>query len=580
MADKTVAELLVSELANNGVKRIYGLVGDSLNPISDVLRRDGRIDFIHMRHEESAAFAASAEAQLTEKLAVCAGTAGPGNLHLINGLYDAHRSYAPVFAIASQIPQGQIGTGYFQETHPEKIFEECSSYCELLSSEEQLPRVLQIALQTSISQKGVSTLAIPGDISNKSLDPSGLRHNSYHPEPVKVPAEGELSKLADMVNSAKRVTLFCGDGCRHAHKEVIALAEKIKAPIAYTMRGKQWMGADNPYEVGMTGLLGFGGAAAALEKSDLIIILGADFPYPAFIPTSPKIAQVDIRGEHLGKKARVDLGLEGDVKETVAALLAMANEKTDRAHLDAALKDTKKAREDLDVYVNSVACARKPHPEYATSLIDKYAADDAVFTIPTGLGTLWGARYITPKPQRNIIGSFSHGSMANEIPMAIGAQLAYPGREVVAICGDGGFTMLMGELLTVAQYDLPIKMFVYNNGTLGFIDLEMMAAGYVPYKTSMKNPNFAELAKVVGIEGIRINDNCELEAGIKKAFEIKGPVLVDMATNPHAIALPPKISFTQAKNFSLAMSKLVLGGKIDDVLGVLKANEKTLKTLI
>lgn len=580
MAAKTVAELLVSELADAGVRRIYGIVGDSLNPVSDALRRDGRIDFVQMRHEESGAFAASAEAQLTGKLACCAGTAGPGNLHLINGLYDAWRSYAPVFAIASHIPSSQIGMSYFQETHPERVFEECSVYCELASTAEQMPRIIQTGIQKAISEQGVSTVAIPGDVGDHPYRQTGLRHPPFERPAEKSPAPEALETLAEAVNAAKSVTFFCGDGCRHARGQVVELARKLKAPIAYTLRGKQWMGADNPFDVGMTGLIGYGGATNAMKNCDLLIMFGCDFPYAPWIPQTPKIAQVDIRGSHLGRRARVDIGIEADVGKTAEALMALVSEKTDSRHLDAALKETQKSRKDLNAYIESVSCQQLPHPEYATHLIDRFAADDAIFTIPTGLGTVWGARYITPKSGRRIIGSFSHGSMACELPMAIGAQMAYPERQVVAICGDGGFAMLMGEILTIAQYALPVKMFVYNNATLGFIDLEMMAAGYLPYKTKLKNPNFADMAKSLGIEGIRIDDNCGLEAGIRRAFETDGPVLVDMATDPHAIALPPKISISQAANFSLALSKLALSGSITTAAGIIKSNDKTLKTLL
>ncbi len=580
MSSRNLAQSLVKQLADNGVKRIYGLVGDSLNPVSDALRKDGRINFIQVRNEEAAAFAAGAEAQLTGELAVCAGTSGPGNLHLINGLYDANRSYAPVLAICSHIPSSQIGTGYFQETHPDKLFAECSRYCELVSNAEHFPHTLKLAIQNAITKEGVAAIAIPGDLGTKPVSGDGIANAASYKNSISTPNADSVKALADAINKAKKITLFCGHGCKDAHKEVLELSNKIKAPICCTLRGKQWMGAENPNYIGLTGLIGYGSASSSMEASELLIMIGTDFPYQPWIPTKPQKAQIDIRAEHIGKRTKIDFGVVGDTATTIKSLLKLLKEKEDSSFLDKAVKAYKKSRADLDVYVKNVSCQEKPHPEYATALIDKFASDSAIFTIPTGLGTVWGARYITPKKDRRIIGSFLHGSMANEIPMAIGAQFAYPERQVVAICGDGGLTMLLGELLTVAQYDLPIKMFVYNNETLGFIDLEMMAAGYTPYKTKMKNPNFAKMAESMGIKGIRIDENCELSAGIKEAFTHKGPVLVDIATDPNAIALPPKISLEQSLNFSLALSKLALSGNISDAIKVISSNKKTLGTLL
>ena len=517
MSKRTVAEVLVDELAEAGVTRLYGLVGDSLNPVSDALRRDGRIRFIHVRHEETAAFAAGAEAQLSEKLAACAGTSGPGHVHLINGLYDANRSYAPVIAIASHIPGSAIGTRYFQETHPDQLFNECSHCNELISSPSQMPHVLRRAMQTAVSKRGVSVIALPGDVAAMPMDEESS-HGVIPPPPAPAANAHDIQLLADEINSARKVTLYCGSGCRNARKEVMALADKLKAPIGHAWRGKQWIEPDNPFDVGMTGLIGFGGAYEAMEHCDLLILLGTDMPYSAWYPKKPRIIQLDIRGEHLGGRTRIDLGVVGDVAQTLRALLPFVEPRDDSRHLDEAIANLKKSREHLNAYVEHVSSEGRPHPEHLTSAIDANASDEAVFTVDTGLNDVWAARYITAKVGRNIIGSFNHGSMACALPMSIGAQLLYPERQVIALCGDGGMTMLMGELLTLVQYNLPIKVIVYNNGALGFINLEMRTAGYPEFQTDMKNPDFARMAEVIGMKGFRIEKGADVEPVIKAAL--------------------------------------------------------------
>lgn len=582
MADGNFSDVLVRTLAEAGVTEIYGIVGDSLNPISNAIRKDGRINFIHVRHEESGAFAASAQAQLTGNLAVCAGSAGPGSLHLINGLYDANRSHAPVLAIVSDIPSSQVGTDYAQAIHPTEVFRSCGKFCEYVGNPEQMPEILQLAIQTAISERGVAVIVVPGDLGEReiSADSMARLHKPILAKSIPEPSVEEIAQLALLIDKASRITFFCGAGCCDAHDDVIALAQKIKAPIAHTLRGKEVMGADNPLEVGMTGLLGWGGAVDAINSCDLFIMLGTDFPYSAWLPTKCKVAQVDICARNLGKRTKVDFGVCGDVGDVCRKLLKLVDEKTDRSHLDYSLEKTKRAREELDVYLKDVSCNKLPHPEYAESLIDKGAADDAIITVPVGLGTIWGSRYLTAKKNRRIIGSFTHGSLGGDFTMAIGAQIAYPKRQVVAICGDGGFAMLMGDLLTIVQYNLPIKIFLFDNSTLGFIDLEMMAAGFVPFKTSLKNPDFAKMADSIGIKGIRVDDGCKLQQAIDTAFSTEGAVLVDIVTDPHVIALPPKISGEQVKNFSLAMGKLVASGKWSDALEIVKENSRTLSTLI
>ncbi len=574
---KTIAQLLVDQLAAAGVKRIYGIVGDSLNPVSNVLRGDRRIEFIHVRHEEAAAFAASAEAQLSGNLTVCAGTSGPGHVHLINGLYDANRSHAPVLALASMLPTSQMGTTYFQDTHPELLFKDCSQYCEILTVPEQMPRMLQIAMQTAVSRRCVSVLGIPGDVAARSVDNLSLEHPIFKTHARELPCEEDIRTLAEQINKAARVTLFCGDGCRGAQAQLLELAKKIKAPIGHTLRGKQWVAGENPYDVGMTGLLGFGGLTQAMKESDLVLLLGTDFPYETWYPTKPRLVQIDIRGENLGRRGRVDWGIVGDVGRTLKALLPLVEEKSDGAHLDKAVGHTRSAVKKLRDYAGKCGKNEKLHPEYASMLIDKYAAKDAVFTVDTGMTTVWGARYITASRQRNIIGSFSHGSMANALPMGVGAQLLYPKRQVNVLCGDGGMTMLMGELLTLVQLNVPVKVFVYNNGALAFINLEMLAAGYGGgFQTDLKNPDFAKMAQAIGMTGIRVEKPCEADELIRCAFETPGPVLVDLVTDPNAVVVPPAVSMSMAANFSLGLGKMALAGHLDESLSVVKSSLKAL----
>jgi len=576
MSTDTVAEVVVDHLVKAGVKRIYGIVGDSLNPISDALRRNGKIAWVHVRHEEVGAFAAGAEAQLSGELAVCAGSSGPGNLHLINGLFDAHRSHAPVLALASHIPGSEIGTQYFQETHPDRLFAECSHYSELIANPAQMPRVLQIAMQTAVSRRGVSVVALPGDVAAMKVSNQGLDHDLQLTRPKICPNHDDVARLAEMINTAGRVTLFCGAGCEGTREALIELADKIQSPIGHAWRGKQWVEPDNSFDVGMTGFIGFGGCYEAMHNCDLLILLGTDFPYHAFMPTQPKIAQVDICGDHLGRRSKLDLGIIGDVGATIAALLPLVEAKSDCVHLKNARDKLHKSRTKLDVYIKHIGSQSPLHPEYFTSTLNRLAVDDAVFTVDTGLNCVWAARYIQAMRDRRIIGSFNHGSMACALPQAIGAQFLYPDRQVIAMCGDGGFSMLMGDLLTIASYDLPVKVIVYNNGALGFISLEMRANGLPDWQTEMKNPNFAQLAEVVGIRGIRIEQASDVESSLKKAMQHKGPVLIDVVTDPNVISLPPNITLKEMEGFSLGMSRLALSGHIDAVVKTLKHNWRSL----
>ena len=566
-----IADELISKLVSAGVERIYGVVGDSLNPVTDAIRLNGKIQWIHVRHEEVGAYAAGAEAQLTGKLAACGGSCGPGNLHLINGLFDAHRSNAPVLAIASHIPSSEIGTGYFQETHPEILFKECSHYCELISNPKQFGRVLQSAMQNAVGLGGVGVIVLPGDVAGAEMPAEGARSVAAR-RPCARPGEKELAELAELVNSSKKIALFCGIGCADAHDELIALAEKLKAPMGHTYRGKSFVEYDNPYDVGMSGLLGFGAAYDAMHQCDLLLLLGTDFPYDKFLPTNPKIVQVDIRVGHLGRRSKLDLGIWGDVRETIHALLPMVDAKPDRSFLDAMTKKHKEAVRRLNVYVDHVGKRTPMHPEPVAAALSEIAAEDAIFTADTGMCNVWSGRYIRATKDRRLIGSFSHGSMANALPQAIGAQLAFPGRQVISMSGDGGLAMLMGDLLTVTQYDLPIKILVFNNSALGMVKLEMEVAGLPDYQTDLKNPNFAKLAEAIGIMGVRIENPADISSGLKKALQHSGPALIDVVTDPNAVSLPSHIEPQQLVGFGLTMGKLVLSGRIDEVVDTIETN--------
>src|SRR4051812_38814854 len=573
---RTVAEHLVDTLAQAEVRQIYGIVGDSLNPVTDAIRHSDSVQWVDVRHEETAAFAAGAEAQLTGRLAVCAGSCGPGNLHLINGLFDAHRSMAPVLAIAAHIPSSEIGTGYFQETHPEQLFRECSHYCELVSHARQAPRVLHSAVQHAVSKRGVSVIVLPGDVAALDAPSDAVSRGPVTTVPLVRPADADLARLADLVNQGKKVTLFCGIGCAGAHDEVVALTDKLNAPVGYSFRGKEWVEWDNPNAVGMSGLLGWGSAYQAMHECDVLLLLGTDFPYESFMPSNPKIAQVDLRPERLGRRSKLDLGLCGDIRETIRALLPLLKPTTDRAFLDVMLGQYGVSRRKLRAYVDHVGKRRPIHPESVAAAINDFATGDAVFTMDTGMCCVWGARYVEAAKGRRILGSFNHGSMANALPQAIGAQTAFPGRQVISFSGDGGLAMLLGELLTLAQYDLPVKVVCFNNHRLGMVQLEQEAAGYAHYGVDLKNPNFAALAQAVGLTGVRVEDPEQVRPAMEKALSTDGPVLVDVVTDPNVLAMPPKASIEQAKGFALAMTKMAFTGELADVTDTVMANWRNL----
>jgi len=572
MAKKKVADLLVDVLAEAGVRRIYGVSGDSLNGITDSIRATKQLDWIHVRHEETAAFAAGAEAHLTGGLAVCAGSCGPGNLHLINGLYDCHRSRVPVLAIAAQIPSDEIGSGYFQETHPEHLFAQCSHYCELVSQPEQMPRVLEIAMRTAVSRRGVAVIAIPGDIALRDAVERGPRLNFYEPKPTVCPSGEELAALANLLNGSKKTTILAGAGCAGAHTELVGLAGKLKAPIVHALRGKEFVEYDNPFDVGMTGLLGFSSGCHAMMNCDTLLMLGTDFPYRQFYPENAAIVQIDIRGEQIGRRTKVDLGLVGDVKSTLAALSPQLRAKSDDTHLSASLRHYTEARKGLDDLATGEPGQKPVHPQYVAKILDELAAEDAVFTCDVGTPTIWAARYLHMNGKRRLLGSFTHGSMANALPQAVGAQVSHPGRQVISLSGDGGLAMLMGDLLSLRQLQLPVKTVVFNNSSLAFVELEMKAAGILDFGTDLHNPNFAKMAEAAGILGLRAETPDQVRPAIEQALSHDGPALIEAIVSRQELSMPPAISFDQVKGFSLFMIKAVLDGRGEEIIDLAKTN--------
>jgi pyruvate dehydrogenase (quinone) len=555
-----VADQLAQTLVAAGVERVWGIVGDSLNGFTEALRTTS-IRWMHVRHEEVAAFAAGAEAQLTGKLAVCAGSCGPGNLHLINGLFECHRNRVPVLAIAAQIPSPEIGGGYFQETHPEILFRECSHCCELISQPSQMPRVLEIAMRTAIEKGGVAVIVLPGDVGLKAAENQQPARWTPVLAPSVLPPAEEIGRLAQLLNRADRVTLLCGAGCAGARDQVLKLAEALKSPIVHTLRGKDYLEHDNPFDVGMTGLIGFSSGYHAMLDCDLLMMLGTDFPYRQFYPTTAKVAQIDLRGENLGRRTRLDLGLVGDVAGTLAALLPKLVPRSNDAFLAKAQAHYRNARKGLDELAVGEPGRKPIHPQYLAKVIDEVAADDAVFTCDVGETTVWAARYLRLNGRRRLLGSLLHGSMANALPQAIGAQATFPGRQVISMSGDGGFTMLMGDMLSLRQLGLPVKVVVFNNGLLGFVDMEMKAAGFLNVWTDLDNPDFGKIAQAAGLAGFRVEDPADLKAALQQALAHDGPALVDVVTDRMELVMPPKIEAEQALGFSLYAAKAIINGR-------------------
>jgi pyruvate dehydrogenase (quinone) len=576
---QNISEQLVQTLVEAGIKRIYAVTGDSLNEVNDAVRRNSAMQWVHVRHEETGAFAAGAEAQLTG-LSCCAGSSGPGHVHLINGLYDAHRSGSPVLAIASTCATKEFGSNFFQETNTLKLFDDCSGYNQIAATPEQLPRMLQAGIQHAVSKREVAVIGLPGDLTSMEAVEITTATQPYFTQPLIRPSDQELSELANLLNSHQKITIFCGIGAKDAHDEIKALSRLLKATVGYSFRGKMSIQFDNPNEVGMTGLLGLPSAFHSMHESDLVLLLGTDFPYTQFIPGKIKIVQVDKKPENLGRRAKLNLGLCGNIKETLILLLPLLREKTDDSFLKAQLSLYDHVKKKLQTYVEDHGKQDAIHPEYVAATIDKLAQEDAIFTVDTGMCCVWGARYIRATGKRMMLGSFNHGSMANAMPQSIGAAFACPGRQVVALCGDGGLSMLLGDLATIVQYKLPVKLILFNNRSLGMVKLEMEVAGLPDNETDLYNPDFELVAKAMGMKAVTVKNPDGVEQAIKQAFDQKGPVLVNIFTDPNALAMPPKIETEMIKGYALSLSKLILGGKMEEVLDMVKSNYKHLSELL
>lgn len=577
---KKVADQLVESLVESGVKRIYAITGDSMNEINEAVRKNGKLKWVHVRHEEVGAYAAGAEAQLTGKLGCCAGSSGPGHVHLINGLYDAHRSGAPVVAIASTMPSVEMGMDYFQETNTIKLFDDCSYYNEMATTSQQFPRMLHSTMQTAISRNGVAVIGIPYDLAKATATNADLVVPSYPNHPTIIPSKEELQQLADILNSSDRVTLYCGAGCRDAHKEMVEFSQMLNAPVAYTFKSKMHIQYDNPNEVGLTGLLGMPSGYFSMHEADVLVMLGTDFPYSAFLPNDVKTVQIDIKPERLGRRTKLEMGLCGDIQSTLTALMPLINKKTDRSFLDKQLKRYAGVKKSLSEYINNSGQTDLIHPEYVMSVVNKAASDNAVFTVDTGMTCVWAARYLEATKDRALLGSFNHGSMACALALSIGAAFACPDKQIVALCGDGGLSMLLGDLATVVQYRLPIKVIVFNNRALGMVKLEMEVDGLADNETDMLDPDFTKIGEAMGFTSFTAHNPGEVEDVIESALKVDGPALVTIYTDPNALAMPPVVGIDQMVGFTKSMYKLMTIGRSEEVIDTIKSNYRHINEVL
>ncbi len=579
MLSKTVSDQLVSMLVQAGIKRVYAVTGDSLNFVNDAIRRGGEIEWIHVRNEETGAFAAGAEAQLNG-IACCAGSSGPGHVHLLNGLYDAHKSGASVLAIASTIPSTEFGTDSFQETNTIKLFDDCSCYNQIAVIPEQFPRMLQAAVQHAVHKKGVAVLGLPGNLTSMPAEQSPTAMTFYHSNPVIRPSVTELTALAEILNSHSKITIFCGIGASEAHDQVVALSKLLHAPVGYSFKGKMRIQYDNPNEIGMSGLLGLPSAFESMHESEVLLLLGTDFPYSDFMPVKNKIIQIDTAPEKLGRRAKLDMGLCGNIEDTLEALFPLITQKEDDSFLQKQLDLYAEVKAHLKSYVEDPGKENLIHPEYVASRIDALSANDAIYTVDTGMTCVWAARYLNATGKRTLLGSFNHGSMANAMPQAIGAALACPDRQVIAMCGDGGISMMLGDIMTIVQYKLPVKLIVFNNHSLGMVKLEMEVTGLPDWQTDMVNPDFSKIAEAMGMRAITVTDPSNVDGALAEAFAYNGPMLLNIITDPNALAMPPKITFEQMKGMATSMTKLMLSGKMDEVWKKIESNKKHIKELL
>ncbi len=576
---KNVSDQIVETLVAAGVKRIYAITGDSLNPVNDAVRRDGRLQWIHVRHEEAGAYAASMDAELNG-IGCCMGSSGPGHVHLVNGLYDANRAENPVIAIASTVHTDKLGLDNFQETRPEALFQDCSKYVFMANTPKQALNGLQTAIQHAISQKGVAVLGLPGDVAAAEIEPVHSANKNFYTQPRVLPGVEDLDKIAEIINTNEKVVLFCGHGCRYAVDEVMQLAERLNAPLGYSFRGKIFFErTDNPYAVGLNGLLGNKSGFEAMHQADVLLMLGIDFPYSEFLPEKCKIIQIDTKPEKLGRRAKVDYGYCGDIKSTLQELLPLIEQKKDTGFLDKMRALHQDVENTYESYVKDKGSEKQIHPEYVAYLVDQLADDDAIFTVDTGMSAVWAARYLKAGKNRYLTGSFNHGSMANAMPMAMGAGLSCPDRQVIAFCGDGGISMLLGDLMTISQYQIPVKIIIFNNRTLGMVKLEMRVEGYMDWQTDMVNPDFVKLAESMNIAAWEAKESKDVELALSNGFKHKGPAIINIFTDPNALAMPPSLTFEQMKGFAKSMSKMMLNGKFAEIIDTTKSDLKYLREL-
>ena len=565
---KTVAQIVVDILGEAGVKHCYGIVGDTLNQITSAIKKSD-IEWVHVRHEEVGAFAAGAEAYLTDQITACAGSCGPGSLHFINGIYEAQRNRVPVILLASQLITSQQGNDFPQEVDFESVYKNCSVFCREISDATQVREITTAAIQAAINQRGVAVLVIPYNISLEKVE-DNCGHKIYHPKPIIRPSDKELAEIAEIINKNQKVTIFAGQGVYDAHNELIAFAEKIKSPIVHTSRGKDFVEYDNPYNVGMTGMFGVKSGTMAIKECEVLILLGTDFAWSQFYPNNATIIQIDIDATHLGRRHRVNVGVVGSSKPTLAALLPLVNEKHDTKFLETCRTLYSSAMSKL----NKKALPSKStiHPQYLTELIDKYATDDAVLCADVGSAMVWACRHFNTNGKRRTVISLKHGTMANAMPQALGVQKAFPNRQVITLSGDGGISMLLGDLLTTIQEKLPIKIIVLNNSSLNFVELEQKVEGLVNHYTDLQNPNFAKVAESMGLFSIRVDDSDLLEAAMQSFLTHSGPALLDVKTSTDELVMPPEIKASQVIGMALYSMKASLSGKIGDVMNLLVDN--------
>jgi pyruvate dehydrogenase (quinone) len=568
MAHRKVADLVIETLQKAGVKRCYGIVGDTLNHVTDAIHRS-EIEWVHVRHEEAAAFAAGAESYLTGELTACAGSCGPGGLHFINGVYEANRNRAPMVLIASQIVTAELGMEFPQEVDFKSLYAGCSVFCEQVQSAEQAQRVMALAAQAALSRGGVAVVILPSDIAQTEVK-EGLTFAVHRTAPMVRPSDGELAQLAVLLGRGKKIAIYAGHGCEGAHEMLLALGQCLKAPIAHTSRAKDFVEYDNPFNMGMTGIFGVESDYRALQACDTLL-LGADFAWNQFYPAKATILQIDTDGSHLGRRHPVALGLVGDIAHTIQALIPLLGERSDRSFLDECLGHRKEA-------VQTLRRDERPgkegliHPQHLTRVVDELAADDAVFTADGGSPMVWSLRHLTMNGRRRTLVSLLHGTMANAMPQALGAQKAYPGRQVISLSGDGGLAMLLGDLMTAVQEKLPIKVVVYNNASLNFVELEQKVEGLLDNYAELLNPDFARLAEVIGFYGQKAERAEQLPDAVRAFLAHPGPALLDVKVNRTELVMPPKVEFSQVAGTMLYSAKAVLSGRSSDVVDLVKDN--------